>query len=329
MEKIYEENKKKKQTFFQQFFNDKGSMVAVIVIAVVAIVGLVTFGFNQITFATDDSTGGFGIGDNSFLASSKGERIYGQSGLSGGNVGFEPFKIDGAGYVICVEFMKEYGWGQTYVQGDDLNDKGLTFLITELNKKLPDSTGDSVQDLLNYWLKQTAVWTYMYEVHDKDLDGLTGDAVGKYERYKLYNKANISSINRLYSDANDNIITANAVGTDGTFWGEYGITAIYDKAVEYGASADPYTIHVESENNKMSVNGDGKYYVTSAYSVGTNKVDNFSLYYVDISAAPEGTLLYNVDGTRVDDGVFNDPSDKFKLMIPIDKVTDDNKVFDL
>ena len=74
--------------------------------------------------------------------------------------------------------------------------------------------------------------------------------------------------------------------------------------------------------------------ITSLYSVTSSNADSLIDYVIDLSDAPEGTLVYNANGEQEKDIEFNhvyigNPSTKFKLMIPVDKVTDKNKYFDI
>lgn len=327
MEKIYEENRKKKQSFFQQFFNNKGSMIAVIVVAVVAIVGLVAFGFNQISFATD-GLGGEGVPVADFVSKWDGAAIIGQTDIDGVKMGFIPFMKSDGSYVICTEYMLDYIHDKEYFYNQPVYDAGLIYLITELDKVLP--SGNEKEKIMSYWLKQTAVWAYLYE--DEDKEALNAQNASRAADYSLYTVGNLKIVNKLYNQQTKEEITANT----GYFWTDYGIESIYTAArgKKNSSSGYNYSIKLGRENDKISMSSDGKYYITSLYSVTSPNADSLIDYVVDLSDAPEGTLIYDANGEQEKDIEFDhvyigNPATKFKLMIPVDKVTDENKMFDI
>ena len=82
MEKIYMDSngkQPKKQTFLKQLFNDKGSMVALVIVAFVGVLGLMVFGLNQISFAANTA----GQLPNSFVSKQGDENVMRLIGTAG------------------------------------------------------------------------------------------------------------------------------------------------------------------------------------------------------------------------------------------------------
>lgn len=329
MEKIYEENGKKKQSFFQQFFNDKGSMVAVIVVAIVAVVGLIAFGFNQISFAADEEMGDQGVPVlvDSFTSvyGNEGDQIRGAGGTTETGeipgISFIPYQRDTDGnYVICVDYMVPYAAGEKYYSSSEVDDAGLVYLMTELDKALASADPE-----LAYWLKQTAVWAYLYNFENEA--ELVAKDPTKAASYKNIHD-NVKYVNILYDSSNQELHRS----PSGLFWNDYGIQAIYNNAVNgtFSSSSSSYDIDLTRDNDKMSLSGDGKYYVTSNYSVTSKNSGMFNHYYVELSGdVPEGTKVYRENGTIHDINEELPSTAKFKLMIPVDKVNDKNKNFNV
>lgn len=341
MEKIYEEKGKKKQSFFQQLFNDKGSMVAVIVVAVVAVVGLIAFGFNQISFAADEIDGTGSLEEKYVSAYGRDTNLVGSGGyVSGGteytfeNISFIPYQMQRSvgtaiykDYVICIDYMTEFANGAEYFSDEPVYDNGLIHLMTELDNVLPTDKPE-----LAYWLKQTAVWAYLYESESEaDLakdPSRAEDYKNIHDNVKWVNTLSISnesagSVSELYK--------ADPAPGKATFWNEYGIEQIYNDAVAKRNSSSSYNYDIEltRDNDKISLSENGKDYVTSSYYVTSKNSNLVDDYYIELDKnIPEGTKVYDANSGQVIN--IEEPvsgATKFKLVIPVDKVNDKNKNF--
>ena len=332
MEKIYEENGKKKQSFFQQFFNNKGSMIAVIVVAIVAIVGLVAFGFNQISFAADEDVGGMGgagLGDT-FTSASYTKMVNGETSTPGTNVGFYPFMAaneDGLDiFITCIERMINYTPGKEYTKSDAVTDPGLIYLVNTLKNKMADE-----ENLLTSWITQAAVWTYLYEYETEE--SLAKDAALATNYKNVYEYAD--EVHSLYTGSSDTdpIVYLYRAKT-GSFWNDFGIAEIITEARKLRNSGSiRYSIKLDRENDKFSMSQDGKDYISSLYSITSTNADSLSRYFIDLTDAPEGIGLCKANGEKIDPvgdrQFYIDPATKFRLVIPVDKVTDATKNFDI
>ena len=339
MEKIYMDSGKeqKKESFLKKLFNDKGSMTAIIVVAVVGIVSLMVFGFNQISYAAEVETT---TNEVTFVSEQVDDEIIGAAFAPGGtscpdsNIGFNSFgKKDNSDYVICIDYMTDYIDGKTYKNGDLVNDAGLIYLLNELDRVFAQNNTPAD---LSYWLKQTAVWAYLYEP-TQEANYIAKDAT-KAERYKVLYE-NIGNVYKLYkSTSGVDDPPLHEVTSGYSFWDQYGIKAIYDTARSMkGTAAYNYSLNITRENDRMTMTSDGKYYISSLYSVvstGAGHVDNYT---VDFSDAPAGTVLVDASGEMYNNYVSSEKnmvlidsgSKQFKLKIPANKVTDENKSFDI
>ena len=335
MEKIYEENRKKKQSFFQQFFNDKGSMIAVVVVAIVAVVGLIAFGFNQISFAADD-VDSTDDAKKTFIGEEKSENglikgvIHSSDGSYSGRIQFTPFGREDGSYVISIDYMTDYGDGIEYTSREKVDDAGLVYLMKNFDLALDETEQD-----LAYFLKQTAVWAYLY---DED----------KYDEYKEIDSTKADGYQRMYNSvALINWVT-DSVSTDGvkykandesTFWNDYGLEYIFNDALELkGQPYSPvFTVFLDRENDKLSLSDDSKYYITSNYITPSSRPNDLDYYDIDFSDAPDGTVIIDENDQIINNYVGSDNdivrmdsmSGAFRLKIPVDKVTDVNKNFDI
>ncbi len=320
MEKIYEnEGTFRRQSLFQKFFNDKGSMIAVIVVAIVAIVGLVTFGFNQISFAADSVNG---LPDS--FESAQGDtstKLIGETIDGTGNVlpilGFYAI-VDEDGTrvpIFCMEYNVSYSVGQTYNKGAEITDQGLIFLMSQLypNKPIVDSsTGTELSENIQMWLTQSAIWTYLYETgNENNSDFSTVNA-------------KVKQVSKLYADASSYAIDTGAV----TLYEKFGITTLIEQAKAYRTEASVNLV-VRKNSELISITNDNRYYQTDLISVtGSTSspiINSFEGYSVDLSRSPEGTVLVDESGNVYADVNNMAPTAKFYVRVPTDKVTNENK----
>lgn len=325
MEKIYmnDDRKKKKQTFFKKFFNDKGSMVATIIVAIVGIAGLVAFGFNQISFAAGDKTGASlpdefvtGQGENT-------TRIYGESSSSGeGSIlpvlGFHGI-IDDDGTripVFCIEYNIPFQPGIDYSKGPEITDQGLIYLMSQMypNKPFVDESGNEYEEMVQVWATQAALWSYLYEV---------GDA--NNSKFVEWNDK-VKNVDKLF--IGDEMVTP-AVSTPGTtIFEKFGLNKLIAQAKQYRTT--PFVhLNVNKASDTISITNDNKYYQSDLVSVvgstSSPLINSFESYSVTLKNAPSGTILVDESGNVYDNIANMSPASKFYVRVPVDKVTDETK----
>ena len=194
MEKIYMNNQKnQKQSFFQQLFNSKGSVVLTIAIACIGIMGLVAFGFNRISFAAIDKTGA--VLPETFVSAqgSSDISVLGEGSLGNFTVlGFFANLDNGLQVpIFCIEYNIQFSPNVNYVKGQEITDQGLIYLMSQLypNKDIVDSEGNALDERAQVWITQTAIWTYLYEVGDPNNSKLSENNVANKIKAKKLKKA--------------------------------------------------------------------------------------------------------------------------------------------
>lgn len=338
MEKIYMDSKgkqPKKQTFLNQLFNDKGSMVALVIVAFVGVLGLMVFGLNQISFAANTA----GQLPNSFVSKQGDENVMRLIGTAGymDNGTFkttDPDKIqqgvlpvlgfytDGDIPIFCIEYNIGYEVGRTYTKGGEIKDYGLIYLMSQIypNKPFKDTDGEELDENIQVWLTQSAIWSYLYESGDTQ----NSKFVDWNDKVKL--------VFKLYNNDGDDVIA-----TDGTktLYQAFGIDTVISKAKEVKNNVKDLTafLTVSKASENISVTNDNKYYQTGEISViGSTKaefISKYNGYSVELSNAPEGTFLVDEKGNKYDDLSKMSPTDKFYVRVPIKNVNDKNKKFGL
>ncbi len=145
-----------------------GSVVLSFVVAVFALISLVSVGFSQISYAAPTS------GDDSFTfnvaGSTAGEAKISLDGTSGYIVPVYYRDNDTTKHVFCVEHGVDVHDGTTYTNGGTIDDYGLLYLLNNSYASGKEIiTEGTNKEVANIYITQTAIWLYLYETH-KDLD---------------------------------------------------------------------------------------------------------------------------------------------------------------
>lgn len=317
MEKIYMEsdNKKQKKSFFKNFFNDKGSMVVTVCVAVIVIMGLVAFGFNQISYAVDLNS----TLPETFVSKQGDENVMRLIGETrSGVAGVLPilgFYTEDDIPIFCIEYNINYSTGVTYERGEELTDYGLIYLMSQIYPNVPftDANGDELPENVQVWLTQSAIWSYLYEVGDVNNT--------KFEEWN----DKVKEVDKLYNNDADTVI---ATGDGTTLFDKFGITTKIARAKQM-RSTPLVSLTVSKKSENISVTSDNKYYQSDLISIvgstSMSEVSTYEGYSVDLSRAPEGTILVDESGNVYDNLDNMSPTSKFYVRVPVDKVTDENK----
>lgn len=332
MEKIYmdsEERKPKKQSFLKKIMNDRGSMTALVVIAFVGIVGLMVFGLNQISFAADTNNG---LGESFVSAQGDetmmkvtGETIEGVDGILP-ILGF--YTKEDNTPIFCIEYDVTYKIDETYTPGEEINDYGLIYLMSQMypNKSFKNSSGEVLDENIQMWLTQSAIWTYLYEVGDSNNQTFNSTPTSSPKYYA----DNIRKVNALYRQGTSGVEYVLQETTP--LYELYGINTLISTAKTLRSQPTSF-LTVNKASNNISVTNDEKYYQSDLISiVGSTSspiISSYESYSVTLSKVPEGTILVDENGNVYDDITNMAPSAKFYVRIPVDKVTDDNKKLEI
>lgn len=237
-----------------------------------------------------------------------------------------PYFTKGGIQVFCLEHTRPYVADKTFNKGAKIEDQGLLYLLANIYPNVKYEA--SLNDDLCSWISQVAIWVYLYE------------------NEKLANGGTLTDENNLHylSDAEIQAIKgARGIFIDDDFATVYtangkkaGVSAsdplLYDKYIK--PLVDAAFANKEVKTPSLSINfgsdvaitQDNKYYQTSQVSVSGTPSENLNGYEVKINSAPEGTFVVDVNGNKIEDLTKLSATDKFYFRIPVDKVTEDNKV---
>lgn len=327
MEKIYDVSPKniKKTSFFSRLFNDKGSMFVLIIVAFVGIVGLMVFGFNQISYAASETDAQLPDTFISAQGDSTMNRLIGET--TTGVDGILPilgFYTDDGTPIFCIEYDITYEVQKEYTKGSEITDQGLIYLMSQLypNKVFTDTNGNELDKNIQIWLTQSAIWSYLYEIGD--INNQTFNSTPTLQP-KSYND-NIKLVNSLYRQGTSGV--EYVLRETRPLYEIYGINTIIANAKEYRQNPSVSLI-VNKASDSISITNDNKYYQSDLVSiVGTTSspiINKFESYSVDLSRTPQGTVLVDENGNVYDKISNMSPTAKFYVRVPVDKVSDNNK----
>ena len=313
MEKIYVESKSGKElSFFGRIFNDKGSMISTIIVSSVLIVGLVVFGVSQISYAMPTT-------EESLIStiSNKGEISGGYVDLYGNYYDVLPF----SGYymtngmpVLGVSYDKQYVVNEKYEKGLEVSDPGLIYLVSNLYPSKQLVSNDLVlDDDVQLWLSQSAVWTYLYEI-------------GDFNNTLFTYSDSLRNVNTIYRSNEFGKSVVSSLEND-TFYNKFGINNLILEAKKYH-SETLTNMRISKNSDTISITSDNKYYQSDVISIvsSTNElIKNFVGYSVDLSNAPSGTILVDEDGKEYGNVSKMLPESKFYVRVPVDRFDGDNK----
>ena len=316
----------KKQSLLKRLLNDKGSMTALVVVAFVGIIGLMVFGLNQISFAVDPTA----QLPAKFVSAQGDETV---SRLTGSTIdgvdGILPIlgfytKEEGIP-IYCIEYDITYTIDKEYTPGEEITDKGLMYLMSKLypNVSFKDSTGADLPENVQVWLSQSAIWTYLYETGDPNNQTLNSVPASAPKKFA----DNVRKVVKLYRGSGSDV--EYVVEETTPLYELYGINELIAKSKEVKLEPDVSAIPQYGKN--ISITNDNKYYQTELVSVNytSNSISTYKGYSVNLSKAPEGTILVDESGNVYADVANMSPTSKFYVRVPVDKVTDKSKKIEI
>lgn len=316
------EDNKKNIRFGRQSFGSI-SILSSLFLAIIAVVGVVTFGFKN-SYAIPDV--------NSYLPEKFKTAEIKKTLKSDTDFYVSEYFTDGGIQVFCLGHMVDFKEGIEYSRGNAIEDYGLLYLMANI---YPNKAFGNYDKDLQTWLSQTAIWLYLYRVTDLDNDGqLNGNVAENSEHY--ISPVELDSIQKARGviDIDDDSLTFHTLNTKtggvsvGNVTSEDPLlyTAIDGLVNEAIANRKtPNKALTIDFDDQISVTQDEKYYQTSAIAVTGTPSDNFNGYEVKISSAPDGTFVVNANGEKIEDLTNMKASDKFYFRVPVDKVTEEKK----
>ena len=328
MEKIYmNNNQNKEKSTFQQIFKSQLSKKLSIVMVLVSFFSFLMIGVTNVSYAAvtpipEDE----GLGD-SFTTAAVGTEVLGR-----GTATFPVFMYSTTnGYpIFCLERDIAFVADTELTKQEQITDSGLLYIMANTfpHEYFKDASGQNFPDEVQTWLTQATIWQYLYETgannNTEADDSQTSSNIAAIQT--------VTSIEWLNEDhtATEGTCYVNGCDADdistATFYETY-IAPLVANARQSGVSANG-TLQVSIANDEISVTDDEKYYQTSLVTVSNTDPDSFvnESLSVTIDSAPEGTILVDQNGQEIEDatGVTS-----FYVRVPVDSVTEDNKVIRL
>lgn len=322
MEKIYMENNQKqnKQSIFQQIFKAQLSKKLSIAMVFVSFLSFMLIGITNVSYAAvapipEDE----GLGE-SFTTATAGTEVIG-SGFS-----VTMYATTSNIPIFCLERDVNFQANTLMNKSEQITDQGLLYVMANSfpHVKFKNDNGEEFPDEVQTWITQVAIWEYLYEI------GAANNVNGDLSAAK--------SVAELYWDANDDDdpdYTCSTGGCNpgmtapagsGTFFDKY-VAPLVANARQSDVSANG-TITLTIANQEISVTEDEKYYqsalvTASATNTGSLVPDSLK---ITVESAPDGTVIVDENGQVVDE---NTAVTKFYVRVPVDSVTEDNKVVKL
>ena len=318
------ENNNKNKRSGNKLFRSK-SLIGVLATVMVVVVVAVVVGFDR-SYAIPDVD--YSLPD-SFETKDADQRFQSDSGFS-----VFPYYTDGGIQVFCLEHSIDFQGNTIFNKGEAITDYGLLYLMANIYPNVEFDT--FLNDGLQTWISQTAIWIYLYRLEDLNNDGVENLNVAE-DSPNYISSEDLDRIKKARGvvDADDdslNYYTINPA-TGGI---SVGVTTDEDPLL-YGVIDNlvnkamnnrnvPNKVLDIDYNEDVAVTQDNKYYQTSQISVVGSPSDNFNGYKIVIKNAPEGTFVVDSNGNKIDDLTNLKATNKFYFRIPIDKVTETNKI---
>ena len=329
MEKIYmNNNQNKEKSTFQQIFKSQLSKKLSIVMVLVSFFSFLMIGVTNVSYAAvtpipEDE----GLGD-SFTTAAVGTEVFGR-----GTATFPVFMYSTTnGYpIFCLERDIAFVAGTELTKEEEpITDSGLLYIMANTfpHKYFKDASDQNFPDEVQTWLTQATIWQYLYETGVENNTGTDSSNTST----NIAAIQTVTSIEWLNEDHTATEGTCYVKGCDAddistaTFY-ETKIAPLVAKAKQADVSANG-TLTMSIANQEISVTDDEKYYQTSLVTVSGPERDNFvnESLSVTIDSAPDGTILVDQNGQVIENatGVTS-----FYVRVPVDSVTEDNKVIRL
>lgn len=314
-----------------------GSVITILLLVVVVIAAVVTFGFDN----------SFAISDINIKTPKKvetvepGDLLIGVGGMYADPpvrvaVSFSPYYVydkelgSNSKYpVFNLEHNREFKPLTSYEKSDAITDYGLLYLMANV---YPNVEFDSFLDEnLQTWISQVAIWMYLYEKELTEKGTVTEDSPNYIMPDEIASIKETAGVSVYGGDVTYTANPATGGKTDGYLTLEDFEFKLYDlyikNRVEEALAINgerTYDLNVDFKSD-VSISEDEKYYVTSLVSVISEPLEKFSGYRLIINDAPEGTYVQDADGNKIDGVMDFGPTDKFHFVVPVDKITETNK----
>ena len=342
MEKIYMEENQNNNN--RRSGRSSTSVMMSFILAFVAIISLVAYGFGQISFAIDpegEVPGQFPDRIEMIGETNDNYKIYVydqniNQPVAVSRVALHRYAESPDKFIYCIEQDVNTDDGE-YNKGTEIEDDGLVFLLSYLlneNNAIKSTSANnadvgSVSPLLRPWITQSAIWLYQKTIGAPNSTHMT-DAM----RDALLSAHALTDFNHQDSAAvyNSNHVIYDDCYVDSPDLTEKTIRQILEKAVAIHNGQDTWNlgIKISKASDTVSVTTDEKFYQSDKITI-TAAGTGFQGYKVDLSSAPEGSYIVDTNNEKI-------PADRlenvtvgtqFFLRVPVNKITEQTKVVKL
>lgn len=339
MEKIYmNNNQRQKDGFFQsKIFYGLASLAIVSLLIVAAIV---VVGFDKPSYAipTVDEM------PDTFITQEPTQEIVSDTKFT-----VVPYYVKSSNssedliQVYCWQHKVDFRGNTTFGRGSAIADYGMLSLMAILDddSNFMTPSGEAYNPALRTWMTQVAIWLYLNaydlkeygEVKPENALSCGGNltAAGVCE--------NDNDINNCTSDlCRINNARGVMVGDDPIYYTMNGKSTyttdaplLVDKIVPLVQQAiegrkNPIKILKINMNDGVSLTSDNKYYQSNLVTINATPASSFNGYSVSFAGSPDGTFAVDLQGNKIDDLSNLSPGTQFYVRVPVDKVTNNNKV---
>ncbi len=304
-------NNRNKKSSIWKILDSTGTVMWSFVIALVAVVSLIAFGFNQPSYAIPDVTSPLG---DSFTAGTPqaSDRIISDTGFN-----VTKYSTSTGDHVYCLEHNIAFGSGSVYEKKDSITDYGLLYIManTYPNVQMKDkkkNDGSNLSEDFQVWISQTAIWVYLAETNAEN------NTIEPADLEKIKTASCVyTSQNSSYCDLPQNAEV------------KHNLYNTYIKDLVEQAKAQRTVPNKQFKANlsstDISITNNNEYYQSDAVTVTGSPSDNFNSFKVEISSAPEGTILVDEKGAKLSSYDNLPTGTKFYVRVPVNKVTEENK----
>lgn len=321
MEKIYMDNnqknqKNKQQSTFQQIFKTQLSKKLSIAMVLVSFFSFLIIGVGNVSYAAPiDEIEDSGLGESFVTNDTSGEAL-GQGGSADFPVLMYTTTVNGQTIpIFCLERNIDYMKNTTLTKAEQITDQGLLYVManTYPHHYFTTDSGTQFPDQIQTWITQAAIWDYLYQTGAENNVG-GEDSI-----------ANMRATTSISWDEEPSGWYVDGQGTSSTttFYSKY-IEPIVTAAMNATAANGTMTMSIESED--LSLTADEKYYQSALVTVSNTDPDHLQSFNVEITSAPEGTILVDANGRQIENTTG---LEQFYVRIPVDNVTEENKVIRL
>ena len=320
-------NNNKKNSIFQQVFKSQLSKKLSVAMVFVSFFSFLMMGVNNVSYSAPVEIPEDGLGD-SFTTAEVGSQVSGY----GGTETFPVFMYSTTTGIpiFCLERDVPFLANTTLTKTKSIDDQGLLHVManTYPHVTLNDQNGNEFPVEVQTWIAQATIWQYLYQSGAEDnqsTSGGTSQTIGNIQKvYQLY--YDTDGAEKPWCDVTGCYATSAEANSKVTFYEKY-IKNEVDNAMKTDVSVNG-AMTMSIANQEISITDDEKYYQTALVTVGSNNPSSLvsSSVSVDIVSAPDGTILVDKEGKEIEDtsGIT-----EFYVRIPVNSVTEDNKVVEL